>query len=65
LEARLVTPPVRYSKPELQAHITYLYGMSMRADQQVSRDARERLAQLREELAARTAEFERLGGRRP
>jgi photosystem II stability/assembly factor-like uncharacterized protein len=65
LEARLVTPPVRYSKPELQAHITYLYGMSMRADQQVSRDARERLAQLRGELAARTAEFVGLGGRRP
>jgi hypothetical protein len=48
--ARLVTPPIRYSTPGLQAHITYLYGMTTQADQRVGRDARERYATLRREL---------------
>src|SRR3712207_7516023 len=42
LEARLVTPPVRYSQPGLQSHISYLYGLTTRADQKVGRDAVER-----------------------
>jgi photosystem II stability/assembly factor-like uncharacterized protein len=50
LRARLVTPPIRYSKPELQAHIQYLYGMTLGADQKVGRDAVERYRQLRAEL---------------
>jgi hypothetical protein len=54
IERRLVTPAVRYSKPELQAHISYLYGMDTRADQQVGRDSKERLRVLRGELAAIT-----------
>ena len=50
LRTALVTPTVRYSKPELQAHIQYLYSLSMQADQQVSRDAKERFKDLRAAL---------------
>ena len=50
LERELLTPPVRYSRPGLQAHIGYLYGMSLQADQQISRDARERFAELRRRM---------------
>ena len=42
LEAQLVTPPVRYSQPGLQAHIAYLYTLTTRADQKVGADAVER-----------------------
>jgi photosystem II stability/assembly factor-like uncharacterized protein len=52
LERELVTPPVRYGQPGLQAHIGYLYGMSLGADQRISRDARERYAELRARLDA-------------
>jgi photosystem II stability/assembly factor-like uncharacterized protein len=57
LEAKLLTPSVRYSRPGLQAHIGYLYGMSNRADQKVGRDAVERYRVLRQELDARAAEL--------
>ncbi len=57
LRAKLVTPAVRYSKPELQTHIQYMYSMSMRADQKVGRDAVERYRVLRRELDARVAEL--------
>ena len=64
LRARLVTPPVRYSRPELQAHIQYLYGLTTQADQKVGRDAVERYRVLRTELDQRQAEARRLlGGR--
>jgi hypothetical protein len=56
LEARLVTPPVRYSRPGLQAHIAYLYSATTGADQKVGRDAAERYAVLRRELDAAQAE---------
>ena len=62
LEAKLLTPPIRYSKPELQAHITYLYGMTTGADQKVGRDARERYAMLRRDLDAVVAEINQLLG---
>ena len=56
LERVLVTSPIRYSEPALLTHITYLYTMSLQADQAISRDARARLAVLRRELrAAETA----------
>jgi hypothetical protein len=48
----LNTQPIRYGKPGLQAHITYLAGMTARADQRVGRDAFERFAVLRKELDA-------------
>jgi photosystem II stability/assembly factor-like uncharacterized protein len=50
LRAQLVTPPVRYSKPELQAHIQYLYSLSMQAEQQVSVDAKARYTELKQAL---------------
>ncbi|HEY2065036.1 MAG TPA: hypothetical protein VGG84_03685, partial [Gemmatimonadaceae bacterium] len=50
LERELLTPPVRYSRPGLQAHIAYLYGMTTQADQPVGRDAYERYAELRKQL---------------
>ncbi|MBV6520520.1 MAG: hypothetical protein MNPFHGCM_00636 [Gemmatimonadaceae bacterium] len=60
LRAKLVTPPIRYSKPELQAQIQYLYGMTLGADQKVGRDAVERLRTLRVELDERQKEAKAL-----
>ena len=64
LEAKLVTPPVRYSKPELQAHIQYLYSLTNQADQKIGRDVIERAAALRKELDAAQAEAQRILGAR-
>jgi photosystem II stability/assembly factor-like uncharacterized protein len=52
LEAELFTPPIRYSKPGLLSHITYLYDMTLDADQPVGRDAIERYTELRRRLDA-------------
>src|SRR5206468_1426855 len=60
LEAKLLTPPIRYSTPGLQAHITYLYGMTNGADQKIGRDARQRYQLLRRELDAVVAEVNQL-----
>jgi photosystem II stability/assembly factor-like uncharacterized protein len=60
LAARLITPPIRYSKPALQTHITYLYSLTTGADQKVGRDAVERYAVLRKELDAITVEVDAL-----
>jgi hypothetical protein len=57
LASHLITPPTRYSKPELQTHITYLYGMTNNSDQKIGRDAVERYAALRKELDSRIAEL--------
>jgi photosystem II stability/assembly factor-like uncharacterized protein len=62
VEARLVTPPVRYSTPGLQAHIAYLYGMTNQADQRVGRDAKQRYAELRKELDGIVARLDQLLG---
>ena len=56
--AKLLTEPVRYGKPGLQAHITYLAGMTTGADQKIGRDAIERYNTLKKELDAVRAEFE-------
>ena len=58
--ARLLTEPVRYGKPGLQAHIQYLSGMTGGVDQKIGRDAIERYQVLRKELEAIRAEFDRL-----
>ena len=50
LERELLTPPIRYSRPGLLSHITYLYGMTLGADQPVSRDAAARYVELRRRL---------------
>lgn len=60
--ALLLTEPVRYGKPGLQAHISYLAGMTARGDQKVGRDAVERYAQLRTELDAAKAALEQAIG---
>jgi predicted esterase YcpF (UPF0227 family) len=62
LRAKLVTPAIRYSKPELQAHIQYLYSMTTQADQKIGRDAIDRLKVLRTELEQRQAEAKQLLG---
>ncbi len=61
--AKLFTEPVRYGKPGLQAHITYLAGMTTGADQKIGRDALERYATLRKELGALTAELDKIMNR--
>jgi photosystem II stability/assembly factor-like uncharacterized protein len=62
IAARLLTEPVRYSKPGLQAHITYLASMTANVDQKIGRDAIERYATLKKELDAIRAEVDRLLG---
>ena len=48
---------MRYGKPGLQAHITYLAGMTGGVDQKVGRDAIERYQVLKKELDALTAQL--------
>ncbi|HKR11132.1 MAG TPA: hypothetical protein VJT15_03660 [Pyrinomonadaceae bacterium] len=52
VEKKLVTEPVRYGKPGLQAHITYLASMTANVDQKIGRDAIERYEVLKKELDA-------------
>ncbi|MFH1572848.1 MAG: hypothetical protein ABIG68_02630 [Acidobacteriota bacterium] len=59
IAAKLITAPIRYSKPGLQAHITYLAGMTTGVDQKVGRDAVERYEVLRKELATVLAELDK------
>jgi hypothetical protein len=66
LSEKLLTQPVRYGKPGLQAHISYLAGMTTRTDQKVGRDALERYVLLRKEFDAVQADANRLlGAERP
>ncbi|MDX6383604.1 MAG: hypothetical protein QOK48_1177 [Blastocatellia bacterium] len=60
IAARLISEPVRYGKPGLQAHITYLSGMTANTDQKIGRDAIERYAVLKKEFDAIRAEFDRV-----
>ena len=62
LAAKLLTEPVRYGKPGLQAHITYLAGMTANVDQKIGRDAIERYAVLKREFDAVKAEADQLLG---
>jgi photosystem II stability/assembly factor-like uncharacterized protein len=62
IASKLLTEPVRYGKPGLQAHITYLAGMTANVDQKIGRDAIERYEVLRKELDAIRAEVDRLLG---
>lgn len=62
LAAQFITPPIRYSKPELQTHVTYLYGMTNNTDQKIGHDAVERYETLKKELAERTAELQSILG---
>jgi photosystem II stability/assembly factor-like uncharacterized protein len=62
LAAKLLTEPVRYGKPGLQAHINYLAGMTANIDQKIGRDAIERYAVLKKELEAVRAEVDQVLG---
>jgi hypothetical protein len=65
LASHVITPTIRYSKPELQTHITYLHTLTNGADQKPGRDALERYEVLRKELDARQAELNKLLGPDP
>ena len=60
--AKLFSEPVRYGKPGLQAHITYLAGMTAGTDQKIGRDAVERYIALGKELDDLRAELDRIVG---
>ena len=62
---KLLTEPVRYGKPGLQAHITYLAGMTANTDQKVGRDGLQRYEVLRKELDAVQAELNAVLGPEP
>ncbi len=62
IAAKLLTEPVRYGKPGLQAHITYLAGMTASVDQKIGRDATERYAVLKKELDQVRADVDRVLG---
>ena len=57
LASYLITPSTRYSKPELQTHITYLYSLTTATDQKIGQDAVDRYTELRKELDRRVAEL--------
>jgi photosystem II stability/assembly factor-like uncharacterized protein len=62
LAADLITPAIRYSKPELQTQITYLYSMLNSTDQKIGRDAVERYQVLRKALDERIAQLNKILG---
>jgi hypothetical protein len=62
LAAKLLTEPVRYGKPGLQAHITYLANMTANVDQKIGRDAIERYQVLKKEFDLLRAEADQLLG---
>jgi photosystem II stability/assembly factor-like uncharacterized protein len=60
LAAKLFTEPVRYGKPGLQAHVSYLASMTANVDQKIGRDAVERYAVLKKEFEALRAEADQV-----
>jgi hypothetical protein len=62
LAEKLLTEPVRYSKPGLQAHVSYLASMTANVDQKIGRDASERYAVLKREFEALRAEADQVLG---
>jgi hypothetical protein len=63
LAGDLITPLIRYSKPELQTHIRYLYSLTNETDQKIGKDAGERYRVLRNELDRLVKELNRLVGK--
>jgi hypothetical protein len=57
LSTHLVTPAIRYSKPELQTQITYLYSVTTATDQKIGRDVIDRYTVLKKELDQRIGEL--------
>ncbi len=62
LASHLITPAIRYSKPELQTHITYLYSLTNATDQKIGKDAVERYWVLRKEMDQRIKELNAVTG---
>jgi photosystem II stability/assembly factor-like uncharacterized protein len=64
LSDQLLNTPegVRYNKPGLQSHVTYLAGMTTGADQKIGRDAIERYNVLKKQLDDIRAELDKLLG---
>ena len=62
LASHMITPAIRYGKPELQTHITYLYSVTNSTDQRIGRDTIERYAELRKELDGRIAQLNAILG---
>ena len=62
LASKLLTEPVRYGKPGLQAHVIYLAGMTANVDQKIGSDAIERYAVLKKEFEALRAEVDQVLG---
>ncbi|MFN2405725.1 MAG: hypothetical protein ABR594_06695 [Pyrinomonadaceae bacterium] len=62
IAAKLITEPVRYGKPGLQAQITYLAGMTANVDQKIGRDAIQRYEVLKKELDIIRADVDRILG---
>src|SRR5262249_41339875 len=62
IASKLLTEPVRYGKPGLQAHITYLASMTANVDQKIGRDAIERYEVLKKEFEALRAEVDQVIG---
>jgi len=62
IRATVVMPAIRYSKPELQSQIQYLYGMTTGGDQKVGTDATKRYTTLRKELDVTMAKARALLG---
>ena len=54
---RLLTPAVRYSQPELQTQVQYLYSETQRTDQKIGKDVVERYGVLRKQVDAVTAQL--------
>jgi photosystem II stability/assembly factor-like uncharacterized protein len=62
IAAKLLSEPVRYGKPGLQAHVTYLASMTANVDQKIGRDAIERYAVLKKEFDTLRAEVDKVLG---
>ena len=62
IASKLLTEPVRYGKPGLQAHVIYLAGMTANVDQKIGSDAIERYAVLKKEFEALRAEVDQVLG---
>jgi hypothetical protein len=60
LGSQLLTPAIRYSKPELQTQVNYLYSVTTATDQKIGQDTVDRLKQLRKELDERMAELNKI-----
>ena len=56
---------IRYGQPGLQTQMTYLAGMTARADQRIGQDAIDRAAVLRKELDVLEARVTKVLGAQP